>query len=235
MVDTPPGDVEFHCAVSNGVVAIGPRLRVISTELRGFRTNLAARREGQAGAVDRRQMVLGFKNEREGKMDIFGISIGFTKIELLFPRGTRTTVELHKVLNGNPLVLHVDSANIREGDTFQFYVPDLSTALSSSNEVSSTLKNLKSKSNVVDKTEAFGGFIFARRGRGESFFGQPNVDSSLFLDNFPGIPVAGILCSGDVGRGYMSITANGEERPDRSHLLHAYSTLYLLMSYTPSP
>ena len=148
---------------------------------------------------------------------------------------------------GDEEYLYVDDVGIRTGDYFQFYHSDPKTALPSCRNVSSTLRNLKldwdSKSflsrravvNAIDKKEAFGGFIFACLGRGESFFGHPNVDSSPFLENFPGVPLAGIFCGGEIGRGYTSLPAHGgkEEGSARCHL-HVYSTVYLVMSYTPA-
>ncbi|KAE8681397.1 hypothetical protein F3Y22_tig00111330pilonHSYRG00568 [Hibiscus syriacus] len=46
-----------------------------------------------------------------------------------------------------------------------------------------------------------------------SFFCEHNVDISPFLENIPGIPVAGIFCSGEIGCGYKSLTANGKGYP----------------------
>lgn len=148
---------------------------------------------------------------------------------------------------GDEECLYVDSVGIRTGDYFRFYHSDPKTASASCRDVTSTLRNLKlgwdSKScpstrpvSCIDKKEAFGGFIISCTGRGESFFGQHNVDSAPFLENFPGVPVAGIFCGGEIGRGYTSSSSTargGKEEGSDCCLLHVYSTVYLVMSYTP--
>ena len=85
------------------------------------------------------------------------------------------------------------------------------------------MKNLK---------EVFGGFIFACCGRGESFFGRVNVDSSPFVKNFPGVPLGGIFCGGEIGRGSSMFTR--EAQKDWKCNLHVYSTIYLVLSYSPA-
>ncbi|GMI75712.1 hypothetical protein like AT5G63520 [Hibiscus trionum] len=234
-------NIEFHFALSNGVSAIGPRLKAASVRMQDSLpvTWLTARREGQQEILDGQQMLEDIDDEMENNMDYVDLYIGVTRrrncsVGSDKPRLT-TTLALHGVEGGDSEYLYVDGVGIRTGDYFRFYHPDPKTALSSTKNVSSTLRNLKLEWDCLNKKEAFGGFIFACIGRGESFFGDPNVDSSPFLENLPGIPVAGIFCSGEIGRGCTSLTANGEEEQAsaRCHL-HAYSTVYLVMSYAPS-
>ncbi|KAB2089473.1 hypothetical protein E1A91_A03G068700v1 [Gossypium mustelinum] len=245
------GNIEFHFALSKGVSAIGPRLKAASVRVQDSYTVtwLTARREGQQEILDGQQMLEDIDNEMENNMDCVDLYIGVTRrrncsVGSDKPR-MMTTLALHGIEGGDSEYLYVDGVGIRTGDYFQFYHSDPKTALSSSRSVSSTLRKLKldwdsksslSKStiiNAVDKKEAFGGFIFSCLGRGESFFGQLNVDSSPFLDNFPGVPVAGTFCGGEIGRGCTSLTANGDEGGSARCHLHAYSTVYLVMSYTP--
>jgi len=104
----------------------------------------------------------------------------------------------------------VDGVGIKTGDYFHLYHPDPSTALSSCSNISKNFRNLKldwsfrscqlRAARGVGKNEVIGGFVFACWGRGESFFGHSNVDSSPFLDNFPGVPMAGIFTYGEIGR-----------------------------------
>ncbi|KAF3436912.1 hypothetical protein FNV43_RR19665 [Rhamnella rubrinervis] len=72
--------------------------------------------------------------------------------------------------------------------------------------------------------------------------GHPNVDSAPFFLNFPGVPLAGVFCAGEIGRG--SLRLNGLEEDDDEEeeeddsprcCLHFYGTVYLVMSYVPAP
>jgi len=150
------------------------------------------------------------------------------------------------VNRGDQEYLFADGAGIRTGDYFQFYHSDPTTALSSCNEVSKNFRKLKldwssrnclqaGVSDNVCSKELVGGFVFSCCGRGESFFERCNVDSSPFLDNFPGVPMAGVFCRGEIGRGFSVL--NADEGPEERTLhccLHEYSTAYLLVSYTPA-
>ena len=86
-------------------------------------------------------------------------------------------------------------------------------------------------------TEVFGGIIFTCSCRSGSFLGGgTNVDSSPFLENLPGVPLAGIICcGGEIGR-LNSSSTNSAERQEESapplRCLLYYSTVYLVMSYT---
>jgi len=122
--------------------------------------------------------------------------------------------------------LYVCGLDIKTGDTFRFYVPDSELALPSSETVSQEFAQLKHK-------EIIGGFIFTCCGRGAPFFARPNIDSSPILDNFPFIPISGMFCGGEIGRG-PSVSGNSDGGQEQS-FLHVYSSVYLLLSYSPPP
>ncbi|KAJ0638341.1 putative FIST, C-domain-containing protein [Helianthus annuus] len=85
-----------------------------------------------------------------------------------------------------------------------------------------------------DKREVFGGLLFTCCGRGESFFGQPNIDSSPFLDNFPGVTLGGTFCGGEIGRGDLTpYVKEPQEQKSVRCCLHVYSAVFLIMSYNP--
>lgn len=149
---------------------------------------------------------------------------------------------------GDEEYLFVDGVGIKTGDPFRFYHSDSDTALSSCRRVSEEFRNLKQAwthknsyhfrgvADGGDKTEVCGGIIFSCYGRGDSFFGQANVDSSPFLENFPGFPLAGIMCGGEIGRVHLSSADHqgGQEESSPRSYLHYYSTVYLVISHTPS-
>lgn len=142
---------------------------------------------------------------------------------------------------GDEEYLYVNGVNIKTGDYFQFYCSDPNAALSSCIEASLNLKSLKLDENPNNchhvavnntKKEVFGGFIFSCYGRGESFFGHHNIDSSPFRENFPGVPLAGLFCGGEIGRGFSSLIGESNKECSAHCCLHVYSTVYLVMSYT---
>ena len=125
---------------------------------------------------------------------------------------------------GDEEYLYVNGVNIKTGDYFQFYHSDSNFALSSSSDAYVNLKSLKK--------EVFGGLIFACCGRGESFFGRCNVDSFPLLENFPRVPLAGIFCCGEIGRGPSSLIGESYKEKSAHCCMHVFSTVYLAMSYT---
>jgi small ligand-binding sensory domain FIST len=145
---------------------------------------------------------------------------------------------------GDEEYLYVNGDNIKTGDYFQFYHSDPNAAISSCNDASVNFKNLKRYENAnnghdmravavnVLKKEVFGGFIFSCNGRGESFFGRRNVDSAPFTENFPRVPLAGIFCGGEIGRGSSSLMGESQRESSARCCLHVYSSVYLVMSST---
>ena len=135
----------------------------------------------------------------------------------------------------NQEYLFVGDVGIRTGDTFRFYHSDSTTALSTITTITNQFSSLKQASTSNgDKREVFGGLIFTCCGRGESFFGQSDVDSSPFLANFTGVTFAGTFCGGEIGRGDLtSYVKESHEQKSIRCCLHVYSAVYLVMSYTP--
>lgn len=75
--------------------------------------------------------------------------------------------------------------------------------------------------------------MFTSRERGGTFFSQPNVDSSPFLDNFPGVTFAGIFSRKDFGHGDFIPYAKDSEQKSVQCEAHTLGVFYLIMSYTP--
>lgn len=136
----------------------------------------------------------------------------------------------------NQEYLFVGDVGIKTGDVFRFYHSDSATASSSITNISNQLKSFKESSTTRNnKKEVFGGLIFTCCGRGESFFGQRDVDSSPFLENFPGVPLAGTFCGGEIGRGDLTpYFKESHEQTSVRCCLHVFSAVYLIMSYTPT-
>ncbi|XP_043813413.1 F-box/LRR-repeat protein At5g63520 isoform X3 [Manihot esculenta] len=245
------GDIQFHAALSNGVSAIGPRYKAASVRVNGrdCTTWLTAKREGEHEIFDGQRILNDINDELENRIGGADLYIGVSKhrkysIEREKPR-SMSSLAFHGVMGVDEEYLFVYGSGIRTADYFQFYHSDPNIALSSCNNVSIHLRDLKVDWNskrglhplsVANecKKECIGGFVFACRGRGESFFGRPNVDSSPILENFPGVPLAGIYCGGEIGRGISILNAHGRQEESTTRLVHVFSTVYLVLSYTPA-
>ncbi|GLT30852.1 hypothetical protein SLA2020_056350 [Shorea laevis] len=252
------GDIQFHVALSDGVLAIGQSYKAASVRVNDSEgsTWLTARRERQKDVLDGQQLLDDVNAELENHVQIFeeldqselyigvtkrrNYSVGSEKARL------KTSLVFHEVIRGDEEYLYVDDVGIRSGDTFQFYLADSRAAKTSCNNVSIAFGNLKldwetkncsgrNVDNAINKEEPFGGFIFSCCGRGKPFFDHRNVDSSPFLENFPDMPLAGTFCSGEIARGHSSSIRLGSQEKSSVHCcLHVYSTVYLVMSYTPA-
>ncbi|XP_050376866.1 F-box/LRR-repeat protein At5g63520 [Argentina anserina] len=233
------GDIQFHFALSEGVSTVGPEHKAVSVRPSAAdSTWLTARREGHHDILDGQQILDDIKDELQEHTDSCDLYIGVRKRRIICTGSKKrrtTSLDLHGVIGGDESYLYVNDVGIKTGDYFHFYHPDPQTALSSSINLSGSMKNLKRVENSKDRCnlgEVFGGFIFTCCGRGESFFGRVNVDSSPFVENFPGVPLGGIFCGGEIGRGSSMFTR--EAQKDCKCNLHVYSTIYLVLSYTPA-
>ncbi|KAL2347054.1 hypothetical protein Fmac_001054 [Flemingia macrophylla] len=244
--DRSLGTIRFHVALSNGVSAVGPRYKAASVRPNNTdcSTWLTARREGQLELLDGQSILLDINNLLDNHIESPDLYIGVIK-HRKFSTGAekpmpRTCIAYHGVVGGDEEYLYVDGIGIKTGDIFQFYYSDPNTALDSLSKVHDALKNIKPRRNSKScngdgdgSTNVFGGLIFACYGRGESFFGRSNVDSSPFLENFPGVPVSGIFCGGELVRPCNTVIGQCQGASPISCCLHVYSTVYLAMSYIP--
>ncbi|KAL3025440.1 hypothetical protein AAZX31_04G179600 [Glycine max] len=240
------GTIRFHVALSNGVSTVGPRYKAASVKSNNAdcSTWLTARREGQQENLDGQSILLDINNLLDNHVESPDLHIGVIKHRKLSTGAEkpmpRTCISYHGVVGGDEEYLYVDGIGIKTGDFFQFYYSDPNIALASLTKVHDALKSIKlekksksSKGDGDNATNVFGGIIFACYSRGESFFGRQNVDSSPFLENFPGVPVSGIFCGGEMVRPCTTVIGQCEGASPISCCLHVYSTVYLAMSYTP--
>ncbi|KAH7866807.1 hypothetical protein Vadar_025261 [Vaccinium darrowii] len=251
------GDIDFHVTLSTGVSPIGPKFKAVAVKERRHyedcSTWLTARREELRDVLDGQTMLDDVNDEMGDNNESAGLYIGVTKrrkcsVGLEKVRWV-TSLAFHEVTRGDQEYLYVNGNGIKTGDSFRFYYSDSSAAASSCRNVSENLRRLKEDGvdsavcrNAMggavasngNKKDVFGGIIFACCGRGESFFGRSNVDSLPFLDNFPGVPLAGTFCCGEICRGSSSLySQEAQKQSDVRCFLHIYSSCYLVMSYTP--
>ncbi|XP_071686437.1 F-box/LRR-repeat protein At5g63520 [Rutidosis leptorrhynchoides] len=236
------GETHFHAILSNGLSPIGPKYKAASVREKNNDsvTWLTARREGSRENIDGETVLNQVYDDLGERIQYPTFYIGVTKRRKcsvgLDKVKWMTSLSFHEVIGDNEEYLFVGDVGIKTGDNFRFYHSDSSTALSSVSNVSDQLRSFKQASTSAgDKREVFGGLIFTCCGRGESFFGQPNVDSSPFLENFPGATLAGQFCGGEIARGDLTpyVRESGEQKSVRC-CLHVYSAVYLVMSHAPS-
>ncbi|KAF7834000.1 F-box/LRR-repeat protein [Senna tora] len=238
------GEIKFHVALSNGVLPVGGKYKTVSVRTSSTESStwLTARRDGQREILDGQRILNEINNELPNQIEPPDLYIGVSKQRKISigeeKPSHRSFISFHGVVGGDEEYLYVDGIGIRTGDIFQFYHSDCNTAIATSAKVHDELKKIKLEANslkgdVDNATNVFGGFVFACYGRGETFFGRPNVDSSPFSENFRGVPFSGLFCGGELARSCSTVNDEFERESCVSCCLHVYSTVYLVMSYTP--
>nr|DAD30523.1 TPA_asm: hypothetical protein HUJ06_009374 [Nelumbo nucifera] len=249
------GEIQFHLALSTGVSPVGPTYKGASVRVNKGKesacsTWLTARREGFVEKFDGQRILHDIDDEMGNGIFCDDLYIGVVKrrkCSIGSEKGRLvSSLAFHEVLGGDEEYLYVKGNGIKTGDPFRFYHPDPKVALTSRNNVFEDFRILKQDlyckgchhvrgtAEAGERKLVFGGLVFSCYGRGESFFGCPKVDSLAFLEDFPGIPLAGMFCGGEIGRGFASsaMQYDSEERSTPSCCLHVYSTVYLVMLYT---
>ncbi|GAU26769.1 hypothetical protein TSUD_317670 [Trifolium subterraneum] len=209
-------------------------------------TWLTAKREGHQELLDGQTILHDITTLLENHIEPPELYIGVTKHRKVSIGAERpmpkTCIAYHGVVGGDEEYLYVDGMGIKTGDIFQFYYSDPNVALASLTDVRDALNKVKLERNSRsfegdgdNATNVFGGIIFACYGRGESFFGRHNADSSPFLETFPGVPLGGVFCGGEMVRPSTNLVGLCSDAKPISCFLHVYSTVYLVMSYDPPP
>ncbi|XP_058103142.1 F-box/LRR-repeat protein At5g63520 isoform X2 [Magnolia sinica] len=239
--DKPHGIGEIHLdlALSTGLSTVGSTykaasVRVTKDETPERCTWLTARREGSPQSLDGQSLLSDLDGQMGDDNPGGDCYIGVVKQRKLSKAGKGKLVSsfvFHEVISGDEEYLFVGGEGIRTGDPFRFYIPSVKTALKSITEVTEELQVLKNR----EPAQVFGGLIFSCCGRGRSFFEDPNVDSSAFLENFPDAPLAGMFCMGEIGRRPWAARKRIGELNPTNACLHAYSTVFLVMSFAPEP
>ncbi|XP_021909006.1 F-box/LRR-repeat protein At5g63520-like isoform X2 [Carica papaya] len=256
------GEIQFHVAMSTGIIPFGPELRVVSVEDRGAKYSwFTAKMEGGNGTLDAQGLLddvveqvedhlhnlyVGVVKERES-------SSGSENLEL------RKYRVFHEVLGGEDGGFVVDGHGIEPNDSFLFYHTDSETAKCSCFNAYKNLGHLKEALSLknhdggggAETSEVFGCVSFSCYRSGERFFGHPKVLTYPFWKNFPGTPLIGAYCLEEIGRETeqlvsqkdegaesKAIEAMGEKYDDEEECsvrcpMHVYSSVYLLMSYIP--
>ena len=82
----------------------------------------------------------------------------------------------------------------------------------------------------VSSSESCACFMVSCVGRGEKFYSARNIESQIFKQVFPKVPVGGFFGNGELGLDLQS--TEGQPLKD-SHFLHSYSSVFCLCSLEP--
>ncbi|KAJ0111310.1 hypothetical protein Patl1_01242 [Pistacia atlantica] len=248
--DAFKGEIKFHLALSIGVLPFGPKLKAVSVRIHNSDCSwLTARMEGYQEILDSEGLLEDINDQIDDEYPYLYIGVTHQRERSigLQNSGSRSHLALYEVLGGSEEYFAVDGIGIKPGESFIFYHSDSDTASSSSGNAFEDISILKA-ANSTDhhctsrgvKKEVLGGLIFSCCSRSESLAARGNVESLPLSNNFPGIPLAGVFCAGEIGRGGGSASLirqeeNAAEVCSMSSrcFLHHYSTVYLVMSYTP--
>jgi small ligand-binding sensory domain FIST len=99
---------------------------------------------------------------------------------------------------------------VRPGQRVQFHLRDAHTSA----EDLAHLLTLAKQQDRGDRP-VIGALLFSCLGRGAGLYGQPNFDSHLFQETWPGVILGGFFCNGEIGpvggntflHGYTSVFA----------------------------
>ncbi|KAL3370565.1 hypothetical protein AABB24_007558 [Solanum stoloniferum] len=248
------GETQFHVMLSTGVSPIGSIYKAVNVEakFRDNSTQFMVRTEGIDYYLDGETILDQIYDELGDHTHSQTLYVGVPKTRRCTFGDVRISSmcmhEFYLVLRGDNEYLYVHGDGISDFDSFQFYHANPDLAYASCNDVSNDMKLLKQDLNHLKnddhsnsngsmhmhKKSVFGGMMFACYGRGKLFFGEPNVDASPFLENFPGVTFSGTYCNGEIAHGDYSFYV--KESKGQSCIrcsLHEFSTVYLVMSYTP--
>lgn len=90
-----------------------------------------------------------------------------------------------------------------------------------------SLKQLRKSGIPCEKNSNAACFMVSCIGRGEKFYNAKNVETGIFRQEFPGIPVLGFFGNGELGLDLHS--CEGKLERD-GHFLHSYSSVFCLCS-----
>ncbi|XP_065854658.1 F-box/LRR-repeat protein At5g63520-like [Euphorbia lathyris] len=242
------GETQFHVTLSTGITPFGPQHHAFWALQKDTASSwLSARVQGRYEILDTESLLADINSAFDDEDFSPDLYIGVVQPRH-YPCGpesfiSRASLAFYKVLGGQRDSFIVNGVGIEFGDPFLFYHSDPDTASSSCSDAYRNLAILKEESNSQSclplrngapssgGKKVFGGLIFSSYLRETS---HPNVESSPFHENFPEVPLAGVFCNGEIGRGSSSSISQEDDIANSARCcLHYHSTVYLALSYTP--
>ncbi|XP_061376503.1 F-box/LRR-repeat protein At5g63520-like [Gastrolobium bilobum] len=238
--DKSPGETQFHVVMAGSLIPFGPRLEVVAVGIKPSKkcSWLCAKIEGLDLILSMEGVLETIAETVHGQPpDLYlAVTQKRTYNSREGTRFTTSTAFYHVIGCEDDVIFFIDGVGVRPGDSFIFYHKDAETTNNTNGIAFDILYTLEENTN--NKDGVFGALIFTCHSRGQSYFGQPNADMLPFVFNFPGVPVAGIFCNGEIGRGGSTSFIKEEEYQEQSppHCsIHACSAVNLVMSYLPPP
>ncbi|CAN1318231.1 F-box/LRR-repeat protein At5g63520, partial [Linum perenne] len=261
------GEIEFHMALSEGIMPFGPILETVSVVRVCFHySSILAGIKGTEQFIHGQGLVENMHQLLDGGFHDLYIGVIEESGGESSNSTRKSTLTLYPVLGGDREYLVIKGNGIKKGDTLLLYHSDSETASATSQRVDDQLlsnflggghqKKKKKTKMVGEKVQVFGGLVFSSYDRKQRFPGSECLDVSPFISNFPGVPVAGFFCIGEIargpilpnfiqdddvdggkGKGVSFNDGNGDELSSCSArgYIQYYSTVSLAMAYLPAP
>ncbi|CAN1797063.1 F-box/LRR-repeat protein At5g63520, partial [Linum perenne] len=261
------GEIEFQMALSEGIMPFGPILETVSVVRVCFHySSILAGIKGTEQFIHGQGLVENMHQLLDGGFHDLYIGVIEESGGESSNSTRKSTLTLYPVLGGDREYLVIKGNGIKKGDTLLLYHSDSETASATSQRVDDQLlsnflggghqKKKKKKKMVGEKVQVFGGLVFSSYDRKQRFPGSECLDVSPFISNFPGVPVAGFFCIGEIargpilpnfiqdddvdggkGKGVSFNDGNGDELSSCSArgYIQYYSTVSLAMAYLPAP
>jgi small ligand-binding sensory domain FIST len=202
------GNIVLDTIVAQGCRPIGPVYRVteaerhIALKVEVVLPAMADQRqggewesEGVMTPLEALEEVLDNLEDRDRELAQQALSVGIASTEFKQTLGPGDFL-IRDLIGVDPKVGAIAIGDrIRSGQRIQFHLRDAQAA---ADELENLL--LRYCSNLkTGETSPAGSLVFDCLGRGERFYGVPNVDSQLLRQYFPQIPLAGFFCFGEIG------------------------------------
>ncbi|KAL8097857.1 F-box/LRR-repeat protein At5g63520-like [Apium graveolens] len=250
------GEINLHVALSAGLAPIGNTYEVTSVEenivgdswTNGL-TRLSARREESRENLDGQIITTHIYHDLWDQIH-YPAFIGVLKRGKCAVRLEKekqiTSLVFYDIWGNDQRCLFVGGDGIETGDCFRIFQPDTNMTLSSLRHVYDKFRDLKNpydvgtsdcltnRAAIGRENKIFGAFIFSSITRGEPIGDAISIVSTPFLETFPDVTLAGSCCSGEICRGDSSSYGQVSEQGFARCYVHHHSSVYLVMSYTPS-
>jgi len=169
------GDILVNCLVSRGVKPVGDNYQVSQT--RGKSISSVRDTLGQQ------------RTPTDVYLELFNDSVPFLGIQ------SEKGYSVHSIGAVNLAREEIQISTVPEvGDHVKFFSLENTVAVK---EVGTLLDDAKEKL-IASQTTILGGFLFTCLGRSHDFYGKANVTADCFQEKFPGIPLAGLFCNGEI-------------------------------------
>lgn len=186
------GNIEIEAIVAQGCRPIGQPYQIV----RGERNIILELSQGEAvrSPLAVLRDLMDTLNEQDRQLAQHSLFVGVVRDEF------KQTLQpgdflIRNLLGIDPKLGAIAIGDrVRPGQRIQFHLRDAQT---SADDLEMLLKTHPLSSKL--STPIKGALMFACLGRGQTLYNRPNFDSERFSWHFPGIPLGGFFCNGEIG------------------------------------